>query len=100
MQGSSGIDVAACLAQPRPVIFCTAYGSQHAVDAFELHAVDYLRGSISRARLAQAEPRIARNAGATGKRGARSGDPAAEPPRKSDFPGRTPDITWWWAKGA
>jgi DNA-binding LytR/AlgR family response regulator len=42
MPGSSGIDVAACLPQPRPhLIFCTAY-DQHAVDAFELHAVDYL----------------------------------------------------------
>jgi two-component system LytT family response regulator len=58
MPGSSGIDVAACLAQPRPhVIFCTAY-DQHAVDAFELHAVDYLLKTISRARLAQALDRV------------------------------------------
>jgi two-component system LytT family response regulator len=58
MPGSSGIDVAACLAQPRPhVIFCTAY-DQHAVDAFELHAVDYLLKPISRARLAQALDRV------------------------------------------
>src|SRR5262249_3784804 len=42
MPGCTGIDVAACLREPRPhVIFCTAY-DQHAVDAFELHAVDYL----------------------------------------------------------
>src|ERR1700683_967066 len=42
MPGCSGIEVAACLAQPRPhVIFCTAY-DQYAVEAFELHAVDYL----------------------------------------------------------
>ena len=54
MPGSSGLDVAASLAEPRPrVIFCTAY-DQHAVDAFELNAVDYLLKPVSRARLAQA----------------------------------------------
>ncbi len=54
MPGCSGIDVAACLPKPRPhVIFCTAF-EQHAVDAFELHALDYLLKPISRARLKQA----------------------------------------------
>ena len=58
MPGCSGIDVAACLPQPRPhVIFCTAY-DQHAVDAFELHAADYLLKPISRARLAEALDRV------------------------------------------
>jgi two-component system LytT family response regulator len=58
MPGSSGIDVAACLPQPRPaVVFCTAF-DQHAVDAFELNAVDYLLKPISRARLAQALERV------------------------------------------
>ena len=58
MPGSSGIDVAACLPKPRPhLIFCTAY-DQHAVDAFELHAVDYLLKPITRARLAQALGRV------------------------------------------
>lgn len=58
MPGSSGIDVAACLPEPRPhVIFCTAY-DQHAVDAFELHAVDYLLKPISRARLGEALDRV------------------------------------------
>lgn len=58
MPGCSGIDVAACLREPRPyVIFCTAY-EQHAVDAFELNAVDYLLKPISRARLAQALERV------------------------------------------
>ena len=58
MPGCSGIDVAACLPQPRPhIIFCTAF-DQHAVDAFELHAVDYLLKPISRARLAQALDRV------------------------------------------
>jgi len=58
MPGCSGIDVAASLAHPRPaVVFCTAY-DQHAVDAFELHAVDYLLKPVSRARLAQALERV------------------------------------------
>src|SRR5205085_6718540 len=54
MPGCSGLDVATCLPQPRPhVIFCTAF-DQHAVDAFELHAVDYLLKPISRTRLSMA----------------------------------------------
>jgi len=58
MPGCSGIDVAACLPQPRPhVVFCTAY-DQYAVEAFELHAVDYLLKPIGRARLAQALDRV------------------------------------------
>lgn len=58
MPGCSGMDVAASLAQPRPyIIFCTAY-EQHAVDAFELNAVDYLLKPISRVRLAQALDRV------------------------------------------
>ena len=62
LPGCSGIDVAACLA-PRPrIIFCTAY-DQYAVDAFELHAVDYLLKPISRVRLAQALDRVRSLAG-------------------------------------
>jgi two-component system LytT family response regulator len=58
MPGCSGIDVASCLPNPRPhVIFCTAY-DQYAVEAFELHAVDYLLKPIARARLAQAMDRV------------------------------------------
>jgi len=58
MPGSTGIDVAACLPEPRPhIIFCTAF-EQHAVDAFELNAVDYLLKPISRTRLAQALERV------------------------------------------
>jgi len=54
LPGCSGIDVAACLPRPRPqIIFCTAY-DKHAVDAFELHAIDYLLKPISRVRLAEA----------------------------------------------
>jgi two-component system LytT family response regulator len=58
MPGCSGIDVAGSLKQPRPhILFCTAF-DQHAVDAFELHAVDYLLKPIGRARLAQALDRV------------------------------------------
>ena len=58
MPGCSGIDVAASLPRPRPhIIFCTAF-DQHAVDAFELQAVDYLLKPISRVRLAEALDRV------------------------------------------
>lgn len=58
MPGGTGLDVAACLASPRPaIIFCTAY-DQHAIEAFELNAVDYLLKPVSRARLAQALARV------------------------------------------
>jgi two-component system LytT family response regulator len=58
MPGCSGIDVAASLPRPRPhIVFCTAY-DQYAVEAFELHAVDYLLKPIGRARLAQALERL------------------------------------------
>ena len=58
MPGSSGLDVAACLPKPRPhVVFCTAF-DQYAVEAFELHAVDYLLKPVGRARLAQTLDRI------------------------------------------
>lgn len=58
MPGSTGIDVAARLPAPRPhIIFCTAF-DEYAVDAFELHAVDYLLKPISRVRLAQALERV------------------------------------------
>ena len=58
MPGCTGLDIAASLAAPRPsIVFCTAY-DEHAVDAFELAAVDYLLKPISRARLAQALERV------------------------------------------
>jgi len=58
MPGCSGVDVAACLPEPRPhIVFCTAF-DEYAVDAFELHAVDYLLKPISRARLVLALARV------------------------------------------
>ncbi len=54
MPGANGLEVAACLPRPRPrIIFCTAF-DQYAVDAFDLHAVDYLLKPVSRVRLARA----------------------------------------------
>ena len=79
MPGCSGIDVAASLARPRPhVIFCTAW-EQHAVDAFELQALDYLLKPVSRARLAKALERV-RAMG--GKRPEEALDEAALRPRQ------------------
>jgi two-component system LytT family response regulator len=58
MPGCSGLEVAASLPAPRPqIVFCTAY-DEHAVDAFELHAVDYLLKPVNRARLAKAVDRV------------------------------------------
>jgi two-component system LytT family response regulator len=58
MPGASGLEVAASLARPRPaIIFCTAY-EQYAVDAFELHAVDYLLKPVNRTRLHAAIARV------------------------------------------
>ena len=48
MPGCSGLDLAASMPAPRPkIVFCTAF-EEHAVDAFELHAVDYLLKPITR----------------------------------------------------
>jgi two-component system LytT family response regulator len=58
MPGCSGMEVVESLPSPRPhVIFCTAF-DQYAIDAFELHAVDYLLKPVTRARLAKAIERV------------------------------------------
>src|SRR5262245_4282687 len=58
MPGCTGLEVAASLGRPRPaIIFCTAF-DQYAVDAFELHAVDYLLKPVNRARLQAALERV------------------------------------------
>ena len=64
MPGCTGLEVAAALPGPRPhIIFCTAF-DQYAVDAFELHAVDYLLKPVSRARLERALSRVGEGSGA------------------------------------
>jgi DNA-binding LytR/AlgR family response regulator len=60
MPGLSGLELAEVLSrfkQPPPVVFVTAH-EQHAVDAFDLHAVDYLLKPVSATRLAEAVRRI------------------------------------------
>jgi len=58
MPGCSGLEVVASLPSPRPkIVFCTAF-DQYAVDAFELHAVDYLLKPVNRIRLAHAIERV------------------------------------------
>ncbi|HSR69937.1 MAG TPA: LytTR family DNA-binding domain-containing protein [Acidobacteriota bacterium] len=57
MPGISGLEVAASLPSPRPlIVFCTAY-DQYAVDAFEMFALDYLLKPVSRARLKESVER-------------------------------------------
>ncbi len=87
MPGCSGLDVAASLGQPRPaVIFCTAF-DQHAVDAFELHAVDYLLKPVTRARLDAALARITPPAARTA---ATAEDEGPEEAAGGALPGETP----------
>ncbi len=58
MPGRNGLDVAASLSAPRPrVIFCTAF-DQYAIEAFDVHAVDYLLKPVNRGRLARAVSRV------------------------------------------
>lgn len=68
MPGCSGLEVAASLGRPRPaIVFCTAF-DHYAVDAFELHAVDYLLKPVNRARLDRALARVQPAADATADR--------------------------------
>ena len=57
MPGQTGLELALQLPEQLPVIFCTAY-EQHAIQAFELHAVDYLLKPCSPERLATALQRL------------------------------------------
>lgn len=68
MPGLSGLDLARVLARfadPPPVVFVSAY-DDHAVDAFEVDAVDYLLKPVRTERLAEAVRRVVerRSAGA------------------------------------
>lgn len=71
MPGMDGLDVARELAamEPAPaVIFTTAFDG-HALEAFDLEAVDYLVKPIRRERLARALARVAERQGAGDERG-------------------------------
>jgi len=60
MPGLSGLDLARVLARfrsPTPVVFVTAH-DEHAVEAFDLHAVDYLLKPVRNQRLAEAVRRV------------------------------------------
>jgi len=72
MPGLSGLELAKVLSrfkQAPPVVFVTAY-DEHAVDAFELHVVDYVLKPVREERLAEAVRRLS-SAG-------------AEPPQQDD----------------
>ncbi|WBS01582.1 LytTR family DNA-binding domain-containing protein [Pseudoduganella sp. SL102] len=61
MPGETGLVLArelSRLCEPPLIVFVTAYGA-HAVDAFEVHALDYLLKPLDDARLAQAVERAA-----------------------------------------
>lgn len=60
MPGQSGLDLAMQLLQERPALaclFCTAY-DEHALQAFDLHAVDYLLKPFTTERLGTALQRL------------------------------------------
>ena len=67
MPGGSGLEVAAELPVPLPVVFVTAL-REHALAAFELSALDYILKPVSAERLAKAIARLRE-----GSNGARSG---------------------------
>lgn len=89
MPGCTGLEVAASLTPGRPcVIFCTAF-DQHAVDAFELKATDYLLKPVTRARLDAALSRVTA-APTSASRAPAAGDDADEPSQPSDLPAGPP----------
>ncbi|MFN7978695.1 MAG: LytTR family DNA-binding domain-containing protein [Vicinamibacterales bacterium] len=91
MPGCTGLEVAASLTPGRPcVIFCTAF-DQHAVDAFELKATDYLLKPVTRARLDSALSRVAVASTSTAApTAAPATDDADEPSQPSDLPAGPP----------
>ena len=67
MPGLSGLELAQVLARfktPPPIVFVTAH-EEHAVDAFELRAVDYVLKPVRPERLAEAVRRVVEGAGHT-----------------------------------
>jgi DNA-binding LytR/AlgR family response regulator len=79
MPGLDGMDVARLVArfrEPPLLVFVTAY-EEHAVEAFELEALDYLRKPVRAERLAEAVRRlvVAREGGEPGEDAATRTDP-------------------------
>src|SRR6266571_1527026 len=81
MPGLTGFEVARRMVGKRPashIIFVTAY-DQHAIEAFEVNAVDYLLKPVDPARLEQALERARRRI-SVDRRVSRTVDTVAEPP--------------------
>jgi two-component system response regulator LytT len=66
MDGIALARVLRSFARPPQIVFVTAY-DEHAVDAFELHAVDYLVKPVRAARVAEAVRRLCPSGEATGE---------------------------------
>lgn len=82
MPGMTGIEVAKAikeLARPPHVVFVTAY-SEHAVEAFEVDAADYLVKPVSEERLAAAVGRVKAKTGRPAKGAARTAPKVARLP--------------------
>ncbi len=72
-----GFEVLELLERPPAVVFCTAY-DEHALRAFEVHAVDYLLKPFGRERLAEALTRVRERLAA-----GRSGAPPSRAPESA-----------------
>lgn len=73
MPGLTGLDLAKVLSrfkEPPPVVFVTAY-DEHAVDAFDLNAADYLLKPVRDDRLAEAVRRVVEASGSAPANGGR-----------------------------
>lgn len=80
MPGLTGLELARVLARfrnPPPVVFVTAY-DDHAVDAFDLHAVDYVMKPVRAERLAEAVRRVVDAMGSTAAADEEPPDPPDE----------------------
>ena len=86
MPGLNGLELARVLrrfSSPPQLVFVTAH-EKAAVDAFELHALDYLLKPVARQRLAEALERVAAAVAATEQAAARDGEPAPGAPPEPD----------------
>ena len=82
MPDLDGVELARVLrrfATPPQLVFVTAYDNA-AVDAFELHALDYLLKPVGRVRLQEALERVDSAVGAQGPNGGRDREPSAPSP--------------------